>query len=112
MCLVFCQQPPDHDDLCEVNFIESVVYDFFRQLSYDDPLENYLAHFGMSFDDDVVISEVNSLLESAPLMNTTKWKVKIEPLPPSESMPHPSVDKPPKLELKPLPETLKYAFLG
>ena len=81
-----CQQPFDHDDLCEVNLIDSIVYDSCRQSSYDDQLESCLAHFGMNFDDNVVINEVNSLLDSAPLMDTTQWKTKIESLPNSETI--------------------------
>ena len=37
---------------------------------------------------------------------------KIEPLPLPTSVPVLSIVEPPKLELKPLPDTLKYAFLG
>ena len=77
----------------------------------DDPLEKCLNHFGMNINEDHIISEVNSLLESTPLMNIDKWKVKMEPVLP-ESILIPSVQKPPKLELKPRPELLKHVFLG
>ena len=39
-------------------------------------------------------------------------KTQVEPLPVSTYVPVPSIIEPPKLELKPLPDTLKYAFLG
>ncbi|XP_030497513.2 uncharacterized protein LOC115713165 [Cannabis sativa] len=48
--------------------------------------------------------------ESAPLMNIEHWKTKIEPFSPLERVQ--SISKPPKLDLKPLPKSLKYAFLG
>ena len=40
------------------------------------------------------------------------WAPKFEPLPPIEDRALPSEEIPPKLELKPLPSHLKYAFLG
>jgi hypothetical protein len=41
------------------------------------------------------------------------WRVPKEPLPLTSSTPPvPSLESPPKLELKPLPDKLKYAFLG
>ncbi|KAK9174912.1 hypothetical protein WN944_026916 [Citrus x changshan-huyou] len=45
-------------------------------------------------------------------MDTNKWKSRIEQLAPSEKKLIPSSESPPKLELKPLPNTLGYAFLG
>ena len=51
------------------------------------------------------------MLDSVPLLSTDSWQPKVIPLPLSSSPP-PSAVEPPKLELKPLPDTLKYAFLG
>ena len=51
------------------------------------------------------------MLDSVPLLSTDSWQPKVIPLPLSSSPP-PSTVEPPKLELKPLPDTLKYAFLG
>ncbi|KAL5546440.1 hypothetical protein UlMin_006127 [Ulmus minor] len=81
------------DDLCDVNMIETATHDFFLQMNGNDPFEKCLAQF-----------------ESTPLMDTEKWKAKIEPFLPIEST-H-SLSESPQLDLKPLPETLKYAFLG
>ena len=55
---------------------------------------------------------MNSLLETTPLMNIKEWKSKVETLQPSQSVVLPSVEKAPQLELKTLPNSLKYAFLG
>ena len=52
------------------------------------------------------------MLDFVLIMNTNLWKPKVEPLPTSTSGLVPSIIEPPKLELKPLPDTLKYAFLG
>jgi hypothetical protein len=53
------------------------------------------------------------LLEIATSANFHPWKVPKEPLSLTSSIPHvPSLESPPKVELKPLPDKLKYAFLG
>ena len=64
----------------------------------------------MNFDIEESIEEVNALLDSVLIMDTNLWRPKIEPSPLSASVPVPSIIEPPKLELKPLPDTLKYAF--
>ena len=66
----------------------------------------------MNFDIDESIEDVNALLDLVPIMNTNIWKPKVEPLPMSTSIPVLSIIEPPKLELKPFPETSKYTFLG
>ena len=45
-------------------------------------------------------------------MEANGWAPQFEKLPPIEDRVLPSKEKPPKLELKPLPSYLKYAFLG
>ena len=66
----------------------------------------------MDFDIDRSVDEVNALLDLSPSMDTNKWKSRVEPLAPSEKKLIPSSESPPKLELKPLPNTLEYGFLG
>jgi len=58
----------------------------------------------MNFDIEEFIEEVNVLLYSVPIMDTNLWRPKIEPSPLSTSVLVPSIVKPPKLELKPLPD--------
>ena len=45
-------------------------------------------------------------------MEANGWAPRFEKLPPIEDRVLPFEDKTPKLELKPLPSHLKYAFLG
>ena len=45
-------------------------------------------------------------------MDTNKWKSRVEQVAPSEMKLIPLSESPSKLELKPLPNTLEYAFLG
>lgn len=77
-------------------------------------LKTCLAYFSCDFDVDKLIED-NSLLDSVPLMEIQSGQSKVEPLVvrPSLPRPPPSIAEPPnKLVLKPLPDTLKYAFLG
>ena len=91
--------------------IESLVHDPFLQSSYEDPLEACLNLFGCNFDIEHSIEEVNALSDYVPLLSIDSWQTKVIPLTLSSSPP-PSAVEPPKLELKPFPDTLKYAFLG
>ncbi|XP_026378448.1 uncharacterized protein LOC113272869 [Papaver somniferum] len=102
----------DDNDVHEINMIKSLIHDSLSSSMSVDPLHACLNNFNLDLFDDEYISEVNSLIEYAPLMNTTKWKARVEPIPLSKSKSVPSLVEPPKLELKPFPDTLKYAFLG
>ena len=92
--------------------IEELIEDSFISNHNDDLLEACLTHFDLSFNDDSVIAKVNALLDATPIIDTTKWKTKLEPLLHFEKNISLSVETPPKLELKVLPGTLEYAFLG
>ncbi|KAH9671201.1 hypothetical protein KPL70_017267 [Citrus sinensis] len=107
------KQPHNADDgIVDVDLIETIVDNTFLSNLSDDPLQTCLTHFGFDFDIDRSVDEVNALLDSAPSMDTNKWKSRVEQLAPSEKKLIPSLESPPKLELKPLPNTLEYAFLG
>ncbi|XP_026459719.1 uncharacterized protein LOC113360425 [Papaver somniferum] len=106
------QAPPDPEYYESICMIDSLVENTFTTNSVSDPLEACLAHFGAYYDEDSHFKEVNALLDSAPVMNYGKWQHKPEPLPPTIDKPLPSSVKAPTLELKPLPDTLKYVFLG
>ncbi|KAH9667290.1 hypothetical protein KPL70_020978 [Citrus sinensis] len=107
------KQPHNADDeIVDVDLIEALVDNTFLSNLSDDPLQTCLTHFGLDFDIDRSVDEINALLDSAPSMDTNKWKSRVEQLAPSEKQLIPSSESPPKLELKPLPNTLEYAFLG
>ncbi|XP_024044701.1 uncharacterized protein LOC107174952 [Citrus sinensis] len=106
------KQPQEEDEFVEANMIEELVEDSFISNHTDDPLEACLTHSDLSFNDDSAIAEVSALLDAPPITDTTKWKTKSELLPHSEKKIGPSAEAPPKLELKALPDTLEYAFLG
>ncbi|XP_058223187.1 uncharacterized protein LOC131332892 [Rhododendron vialii] len=102
------RQPHEEEDCFAVDVVHELVEEAF------DPLEACLAHFGYEeFDIDQSIVEVNSLLDLAPCMTKPTWRTPFEPLPVLSSTPAlPSIEAPAKLELKSLPASLKYVFLG
>ncbi|XP_043717572.1 uncharacterized protein LOC122665485 [Telopea speciosissima] len=65
------------------------------------------------FDEEAYTTEVNAMLDLKPFSGQPPWTYRYEPLPPLATSPKPSsLESPPQLELKPLPHTLKYAFLA
>ena len=98
------QGPPVFD---EVNMLEEVIDKKLPILLEADPLQACLTHVGSDEFD-----EVSALLEPPKSNTTPPWTVKFEPLPTQSTPLVPSLETPPMLELKPLPEKLKYSFLG
>ena len=102
----------DEDDVCEVNMIDSVVHNYVDNVSYDDLMSCLVRP---SWVKEVTISEsefLHSIIEHSEVLEANGWAPKFETLPPTEDRVLPSEEKPPKLELKPLPSHLKYTFLG
>ncbi|XP_026459491.1 uncharacterized protein LOC113360169, partial [Papaver somniferum] len=108
------QQPVnlDDDDVHEVNMIEGLMQDSLTNILSVDPFQACMENFNPDSYDDAYCSDVLSLLESVPQMDVTERKYEMEPPLLSDSKLIPSIVEPPKLELKTLPSTLKYAFLG
>jgi hypothetical protein len=93
--------------------IEEYGEDSLPSLLTKDPLEACLTNFGFEdFDTNQYIEEVHALLEIvAPSVDFHSWRVPKEPLPLTSSISLvPSLKSPPKLELKPFPDKLKYAW--
>ena len=103
----------DEEDVCEVNMIDSMVQQYVDHVSYDDPLMSCLV--SSSWVEEVTTSEsefLHSIIEHSEVLEANGWAPKFESFPPIEDKVLPSEKRPPKLELKPLPSHLKYAFLG
>ena len=103
----------DDEDVCEVNMIDSVVQNYVDHVSYDDPLKSCLV--SPSCVEEVTTSELeflHSIIEHSEVLEANGWAPRFEKLPPIKDRVLPSEEKPPNLELKPLPSHLKYAFLG
>ncbi len=109
-----CKQPDndnENDEIHGVNLIDSIVEDALVPSLSSDPLETCLTHFGNT-DINQNFREISAILDSAPLLDTDRWKSRFEELPIRNNSPLPSSIQAPKLELKPLPSELKYAYLG
>ena len=103
----------DEDEVCEVNMVDSVVQKYLDNVLHDDPLTSCLV--SPSWDEEVTTLEsefLHSIIKHKEVLEVNGWVPKFEPLPLNEDKALPSEERPPKLELKPLPSHLKYAFLG
>jgi hypothetical protein len=89
------KQPLDYDQMNQVCLILDEV---IEESSIEDPLEACLAQFGEDLDLDKLMEQAKALLETAPLVSKENVKTVV----PDSS----------KKELKPLPDSLKYKFLG
>ena len=49
-----------------MDLIEEIINNSFLSNLNDDPLQTCLTHFGLNFDIDRSVEEVNALLDSAP----------------------------------------------
>ena len=115
------KQPHEDDDCAYVNLIEAVLQEEFNKNCFPDPLEALLNNYVDSYDlkSDIHLSENFSLLDSSQVSKGQQvmainegWRPRFEELPKSDKKLVPSSEEPPQLELKPLPNGLKYAFLG
>jgi hypothetical protein len=82
----------------QVCLIEEIIDEVIEESSIEDPLEACLAQFGEDLDLDKLIEQADALLETAPLVSSEKEET--------------AVPDPQTKELKPLPDSLKYKFLG
>ncbi|KAJ4718790.1 Transposon Ty3-I Gag-Pol polyprotein [Melia azedarach] len=108
-----CKQPGHDIENHEVDFIEELVHDHFPISLFSDSLEVCLtSSTQFEFDKNSEVSHICSLFDSLQVVNEDGWKPKFEELPQCDDAPVPSSVQPPKLDLKPLPSDLKYAYLG
>jgi hypothetical protein len=89
------KRPRECDEIGSACLIEEIIEE---ESSTKDPLEACFAQFGEDLDLDELLEQANALLEFAPLVSKEEEKG--------------TVPEPPKKELKPLPDNLKYKFLG
>jgi hypothetical protein len=92
------KQPLDYDQMHQICLVKEIIDEVIEEASIEDPLEACLAQFGEDLDLEKLMEQADALLETAPLMSSEKKETK--------------VPDPPMKELKPLPDSLKYKFLG
>ncbi|XP_020415512.1 uncharacterized protein LOC109948026 [Prunus persica] len=102
--------PSSSIDCCSIDVLDSLVFSKFLLPQSNDPLQYVLSQSQNDFDEEVLMEMVAALEALQPYPST--FSPLIEPLEPSATHLIPSIVKPPKLELKPLPSHLKYAYLA
>ncbi|KAI5313264.1 hypothetical protein L3X38_042438 [Prunus dulcis] len=101
--------PSSSIDCCSIDVLDSLVFTKFLLAQSNDPLQYVLSQSQNDFDEEVLMEMVAALEALKPYPSI--FSPLIEPLEPSTTHLIPSNVKPPKLELKPLPSHLKYAYL-
>ncbi|CAN6567579.1 unnamed protein product [Malus baccata var. baccata] len=103
--------PSSSLDCYAIDVLDSLVFSKFLQAQSNEPLQTVLSQSQDEFDEeDALMEEVAALEALAPYpLNVSPL---LEPLESSMSHLTPSTVKAPKLELKPLPPHLKYAYLA
>ncbi|CAN6567556.1 unnamed protein product [Malus baccata var. baccata] len=103
--------PSSSLDCYAIDVLDSLVFSKFLQAQSNEPLQTVLSQSQDEFDEeDELMEEVAALEALAPYpLNVSPL---VEHLEPSRSHLIPSIVKAPKLELKPLPPHLKYAYLA
>ena len=91
-------QPLEYKEAHQVCLIEDIMEEIGEESSLEDPLDACFAQIGEDLDLDKLLGQANAILETAPLMSNEKEET--------------VVPDSPKKELKPLPDNLKYKFLG
>lgn len=66
------QHQNSDDGIVDVDLIKKLIDHTFPSNLNDDSLQKYLTHFGIDFDIDRSIDEVNALLDSSPSLDTNK----------------------------------------
>jgi hypothetical protein len=92
------KQPLDYDQMHQLCLIKEIIDEVIEESSIEDPLEACLAQFVEDLDLEKLMEQVDALLETAPLVSSENEEI---------AVPDPSTK-----ELKPLPDSLKYKFLG
>jgi len=102
------KQPSDHSDQpFDVNMIQGISSEQFEDEGSD------IEYLDQGSEPDEVGQGFDGVVKQADQVFTTHWESLYESLDEGNWAPlWPSVKEPPNLELKPLPKTLKYAYLG
>lgn len=98
-------------DCMRVDVLEGIMHADIMPSLTADPLLKVLHGFEDTKTEDEEAFEYVTALESVPL-HQPKWRHVFESLGEPKTPLQPSKIQPPKLELKPLPAHLKYAYLG
>jgi len=104
----------DESECFLFNVIDEIIEEVLPAILSGDPLGKCLFCGDLRLCDlGSTIDDIDSTLDFAPHLESSSWVSIYEPLPPLAGSPMPPfVVSSPKLELKPLPNSIKYVFLG
>ena len=104
----------DESECFFVDVIDEIIEEALPAILSNNPLGICLSDEDLRlFDLGSMIGEMNSTFDSTPYLESSSWVSTYEPLTPLASSPMtPLIVSPRKLELKALPNSLKYVFLG
>ncbi|CAL2238604.1 unnamed protein product [Prunus armeniaca] len=105
---------PNDDHACfSIDVLEQMVQETFSASQGETPLERALIQSPetVNKEGNIAVLEAVNILEALPPQRG-KFNSIFEPIPLSTNKLVPSIVKAPQVELKPLPENLKYAYLG
>ncbi|CAL2252689.1 unnamed protein product [Prunus armeniaca] len=105
------KQPTEQQDCMRIDMVDSMVQDRFYGSSKTDQLLHVLQGELGAYSEDEGVLEYIHALNGLPTV-LPKFRHVYESLGEPKQPLKPSRQQPPKLELKPLPEHLKYAYLG
>ncbi|XP_057513183.1 uncharacterized protein LOC130795179 [Actinidia eriantha] len=107
------RQVGDEGSIHEVNYIDTIVQHHIDTELLSDPLLTCLVNLPTTdYTLSPEVEHIYSLINVEIIQEIQGWTSKFENLPPIMERALPSNVQPPKLELKSLPSTLKYAYLG
>jgi len=102
--------PSEIDTCLQIDTIDKEIIESFRDTMSNDTLEGCIVHSGTTQSTNTSIQEYARYLEASPFYLLSK-KPELEELGRNPSRPKPSIEEPPKHELKSLPSHLRYAYL-
>ncbi|GFY88672.1 hypothetical protein Acr_06g0006120 [Actinidia rufa] len=106
------RQVGDEGSVHEVNYIDTIVQHHIDTMLLSDPLLTCLVNPPTTdYTLSPEVEHIYSLINVEEVQEIQGWIPKFENLPPITERALPSNIQPPKLELKPLPSTLKYTYL-
>ncbi|GFZ19913.1 hypothetical protein Acr_28g0006180 [Actinidia rufa] len=107
------RQVGDEGSVHEVNYIDTIVQHHIDTKLLSDPLLTCLVNPPTTdYTLSPEVEHIYYLINVEEVQEIQGWIPKFENLPPITERALPSNIQPPKLELKPLPSTLKYTYLG
>ena len=97
------------DECNNIDVVDSLIQETASNINSNDPLKHLMLSNSTTEDENPKVAECAKLLEASPPISPSSTKVELMQ---DESKPSSDLAKAPEVELKPLPSSLTYEFLG